>query len=320
MANNDVLTEDEMGALMDSVSSDATDSGDVVDERGHQRFDFKRREQGLLAQVPALEMINERHVTSLSQALQDEFRLVFGIEVSETRILKQDEFLKSMPVNACINMSKLKPWRGLSLVVIPADLLSLLIDSYFGGALKPSYSETVERRLTASELSINRRINETFHHCIAEAWRNVLPLSPEIVGCETNPELLPVGMGDELAVLFNFDVAVAEHKMSIQWLFPYADLESVRKLLARSVPASSKAAVDADWEPLLRQELLQIDAELTAVLATLELPLGKILELAPGSVIPMRMPDRVGIYLECTRVAEAEYGSSKGKKAVKLIS
>lgn len=305
---------------MDSASGSAASSGEDLDDQSPRRFDFARREQGLLAQLPGLELINERQVTHLSQALQAAFRIPFDIEISETRILKHDEFLKSVPINACINLSRLTPLSGLSLVLVPADLLSLLVDSYFGGALKQSYEETSERNLTASEMSINQRISEKFHESISVAWEDVLPLRPEIEGCETNPELLPNCSGEELAVLFNFDIELADHSTKIQWLFPYAALESVRKLLAGSLPASKNTTVDTDWEPILRQELMNIDAELTAVLTCLKLPLGQILELTPGSVIPLRMPEKVTLYMEDAVIAEAEYGASNGKKALKLIS
>lgn len=320
MANNDVLTEDEMGALRDSVASNPVSSEDNSEDLGPRRFDFAKREQGLLAQLPGLELINERQVTNLSDGLQKGFRIPIDIELSESRILKHDEFLKSVPINACINLSRLTPLSGLSLVVVPADLLSLLVDSYFGGSLKESYAETAERNLTNSEFSINRRINEKFNESIAVGWEEVLPLSPEIVGCETNPELLPARSLDELVVLFNFDVRLANHAMAIQWLFPYAALESVRKLLVGSVPASKNAAVDADWEPVLRQELMNIDAEMTAVLTHLNLTLGEILELTPGSILHFGMPEKVALYMGDSIIAEAEYGASNGKKAVKLIS
>jgi flagellar motor switch protein FliM len=319
MANNDVLTEDEKGALMDSVANDSSNCADVADQ-DYQRFDFSRREQGLLDQLPGLELVNERHVTSLERSLHEAFRIPFEIDISATRIIKYDEFIKSVPINACINLLKLKPLSGLSLVVVPVDILSLLIDSYFGGALRESYAETTERSLTASEFSVNTRICDRFQRAIATAWHEVLELTPEHSGCETNPELLPARPGDELVVIFTFSVSVAQHQLAMQWLLPYGALESVRKHLSSVTPAVKGAAVDADWEVLLRTELLSLETELTAVLSRVELPLGKILALKPGSVIPLRMPDIVSMYIDDALIAHAEYGAASGKKAIKLVS
>lgn len=320
MANKDVLTEEELGALMDTVSSDSADEQN--DDGEYQRYDFLRRQKSLLTEIPVLKMINDKQVLELNQGFHSEFNLSADISITESRILKLDEFMKLLPLNAGINLFRLSPLNGTSALVIPGSLMSLLVDVNFGGKLKESYEESEERVLTSSERRSNERILSRFFSSIVDGWSDVLVLEPQSQGFETNPEFAYIGVPDSLGVLVTFQFDIGEQQFPVYWLLPYAALESVRQRLisAEALAAPEAEGQTVDWGARIGQELLTVDTELQAKMTTFELPLGEVIKLGEGSIVPITMPSKVVLCIEDLPMVEAQYGASNGKKSVKIMS
>ncbi len=319
MSTKEVLSESELDALMDSVSSGAVPLEEGFPAQNCQSFDFSTREQVLLAQMPALETLNEKHSLAFTQAIRESFKLPAEVEMGEVQLIKLEEAIHGIHDPAGINILKIAPLSGVSYVVLPGGLLSFFVDRYFGGAVDESEFKPLQReKLTPTENRINEVLLEKFLSTMKEAWSGKMELSTEIISFETKPEFLQWGSPDELAMLFPMVVQVGEWKSSIDWIVPYAAFEPLRQKLGIS-GGNPTAKQGNDWEGYFRKELLSIDLEIRGVFTTRNVSISEVLSLKQGSIVPLKMPSEVSVWIEGQLISTGEHGVLNGNKSIKII-
>lgn len=317
MATKDVLSEGELDALMDSVSS-----GDVPLEAGSggqgcQPFDFNTREQTLLAQMPALRTINERHAMALADALHAQFKVNVEVAVDEIRLLRLAEVLAGIPEPSAINLMQLSPLNGSSLVVLPGEMLSYFVNQYFGGVPGSADGRAAREDLTPTERRISDVLAEKFLFSLVEAWKEKVAFTPEQLAFEVNPEFLPPLPYDEVAMQFRFKITVDEWQDEISWVVPYAAMEPLRGKLGDPAKRLQPQG-DKNWESYLRKELLGVDIEVAGLFASRQSSLGDVLGFQLGSVIPLKPPSDVTLCIEGQAFSRGEYGVTSGHKSIRI--
>lgn len=318
MSTKEVLSESELDALMDSVSSGDVDIEEDASSKSCQTFDFSTREQVLVAQMPALATINEKHSLFFTQAVRELFRVPAEVAVGEIQLIKMDEAIVQISEPSGINVLKIAPLTGVSLVVMPGELLSYFVDGYFGGTPGDSGSNLSARiNLTPTERRINDVLLEKFLTTLVSSWSGKIPLSAEKVSFETKPEFLQVGSPGELALRFPFVIQVGDWKSAIDWLVPYAAFEALRPKLG-SPAARSTTQSGSNWEDFFRRELLSINLEVRGVFTTRNVSIAEVLSLKRGSIVPLKMPSEVSIWSEGQLISNGEHGALNGNKSIKI--
>jgi len=319
MSTKEVLSESELDALMDSVSS-----GDVaLDEEGpvgdYESFDFSTREQVLLAQMPVLETINEKHSLAYTQEIRDSFKVPAEVQLGDIQLIKLNEAIDGIAEPSGINVLNIAPLIGVSFVVLPGELLSYFVDRFFGGTVADSVIKPITRiNLTPTEKRINDVLLEKFLSTMVEAWTGKVTLAPELISFETKPEFLAGGAPGELALLFPFELQVGDWKSSVDWIVPYATFELLRPKLGN--PAITSAVPSgSNWEEYFRRELLCVPLEVRGVFTTRDVTIAELLSLKEGSIVPLKMPSEVSVWVEGERISTGEHGSLNGNKSIKIM-
>lgn len=318
MSTEEVLSESELDALMDSVSSGDLDIEEDASGKSCETFDFSTREQVLLAQMPALVTINEKHSLVFTQAVRELFRVPVEVVVGEVQLTKMDEAIAQIPEPSGINVLKIAPLIGVSLAVLPGELLSYFVDGYFGGSPGDSSDNQSTRiNLTPTERRINDVLLEKFLATLVSSWSDKIPLSAEAVSFETKPEFLQVGSPGELALRFPFVIQVGDWRSAIDWLVPYTAFEALRPKLG-SPAARSTAQSGNNWEEFFRRELLSINLEVRGVFTTRSVSIAEVLSLKRGSIVPLKMPSEVSVWSEGQLISNGEHGALNGNKSIKI--
>lgn len=318
MSTKEVLSDDEIEALMDTVDDAAADPS-ALDENGdYQLFDFAARDNALLAQMPALKTINEKVCNELEETLAQSFRMPFEIEMADMEILKLDECLKSLGEFSAINLLKFDITSGLSLAVINGGLLSEIINRYFGASFNGGGLPQEERQLTPTEARMNERLLSHVLAALQIGWQEVTPLEVKLLATETNPDYVKLGSDEDMAVRFSIKLTVGEFSDTVQWLLPYAALEALRPKLGNLSRPLSDGKNSKNWSQILRQEMRAVDLDLTAVFTTIDVSLSEVLKLKEGSILPMRIPEMVKVYSGDVPIFAGEYGSFETNKAVSM--
>ena len=321
MSTKEVLSENELDALMESVSSGEAPSGDGEGLAGRhcQPFDFSTREQILLAQMPGLETLNEKHSLALTQATKEMFKVPVDVEVGDIQLVRLDEAINNIPEPSGINVLRIAPLSGVSIVVYPGDLLSVFVERYFGGAPDDTAVKQAPRiNLTPTEKRINDLLLESFLSTLVAAWSDKIVLSPDKVSFETKPDFLQGGAPGERALLFPFVTRIGSWESSIDWIVPYAAFEPLKAKLG-SLAVSSTARQGNNWEAYFRKELLSIELEVHGVFTTRNVSIADVLSLKQGSIVPLKMPSEVSVWVEGQLISTGEHGALNGNKSIKIV-
>ena len=319
MSKEDLLSQDEIDALLHGVDNGEVPTGDDLRARdGVARpIDLASQERIMRGRMPALEMINERLARHLRNSLSELLRRPLEITVNELRLDKFGEYMAALPVPTSLNMIRAKPLRGTALLVMDACLVFAMVDHFFGGGGR--FSSKVEGRdFTLTETRVMRMVMERVFRGLAEAWEPVLPLEFEYLKTEANPQFADMVRPTEVMVICGFKLELDGGGGELHVALPYSMIEPIRNLLeARQQLERSEG--DARWLKSLRDEIRLAPVEVSCKLVDLELSVAELLRLKPGDVLPMDMPERVTLYAEGIPAFHGRFGASQGRHAVQVI-
>lgn len=318
MSSKEILSEGELDALMESVTSGELPMDDESADTQCRPFDFATREQSLLAQMPGLKTINEKHAMGLARGFRELFRMPVEVEAKKVGLVRLNDVLVAIPDPSLINVVRTLPLNGESYLVISGELLSFLVDQYFGGASTGQRKRHPGNDLTPTERRINEVLATRFLLTLQAAWAEKVSLTAELVSTESNPDFLQLAGVNEWAATFTFELAISGWNSVIEWVVPYALLEPVRQKLASSVANVQKRPGNADWEAYIRSKLPSVELEVSAAFTSGTVSIAEILGLKKGSVIPLSGPNEVQVYVEGSQFCSGVHGAFNGNKSVKV--
>ncbi len=317
-SSKEILSEGELDALMESVSSGDLPLDDGSGDTQCRPFDFATREQSLLAQMPGLKTVNEKHALGLARGIRELFRMPVEVEARKVDLVRLDDVLHAIPDPSLINVVRTLPLNGDSYLVISGELLSFLVDQYFGGTSGSQRKRHPGNDLTPTERRINEVLATRFLLTLQAAWADKISLTAELVSTESNPEFLQLAAVNEWAATFTFELTIAGWSSVIEWVVPYALLEPVRQKLASTATKVPARQGSADWETHIRGKLPTIELEVSAAFTSGTVSIAEILGLKKGSIIPLSGPNEVLMYVEGSPFCSGIHGAFNGNKSVKV--
>lgn len=318
MATRDILSDDELDALLDSVTSGGVALDKPANPREVRSFDFTAREHSMLGQMPALQIIHEKLCFGFTRGLTDLFNIPVQISLESAGVCKLTDVFSKLPLPAGINILKLKPLPGTALFIVPPVLLFFLVDQYFGNT-NPEPDQVVARRAIApTERRINELLVRRFLEVLKQSWAEFLVLDGEHSRFESNPEFVQIADLGELMISVTLTLSFSNWTSDVQLIIPYASLEPVRAKLGSTLTAAS-AAADQNWSASLKRELMNVPVDLCGVYATAQLSLRRLMSLQVDDVIPIDSGSFAELLVDEVPLFYGEYGASQGKKSIKIF-
>lgn len=314
MASSDLLSQDEIDALLHGV-----DNGDVntdnVSDGVARPFDFTRQECIDRGRMPTLDMINDRFARSFRISLCNMLRHNADIAVGGVQMMKFSDYLHSLVVPTCFNLIKINPLRGKALCVIDPKLVFLSVDNYFGGSGRHARIEG--REFSPTEARVIQFMLKHALRDLEDAWKPVLPVALESLGEEDNPQYSNYVSPEDVVVVCSFQIELKGGSGTFYVVMPYAMLEPIRGLLNDTVHSDRSESAD-HWTAVLREEVKAAEVTLSCTLPLISLRLGDILKLKKGDIIPINHPDKITVVAEHVPLYRGSYGVYKGKKAITI--
>jgi flagellar motor switch protein FliM len=314
----DILSRDELDALMDGVKSGevATEAGSAApgEVRAH---DFARRDRSLQGRLPGLDQIVERASRQLRDNYYRMLRRRPEIASDTVRIETFEECLNTLAPNASVHVVRAKPLRGNGFVAIDAALVSTFVDFFFGGAGGPR-RQGAPRELTAGEQRVVQIALRDALSAFTAAWAPVTALELEIAGHAANLQYATLHASRDLVCTSRLHVAFEGGEGNLRFVLPYATIEPVRHLLDGS-PKSERVEGDARWTANLRDDVLDAEIELSSNLVETPIRIGDFLKLRPGDVIPIDIPELVTLGADAIPLFHARVGTAGGNNALRLV-
>lgn len=319
MSVSDLLSQDEIDALLHGVSSGDVDTEEAGDDNaeGIRSYDFTSQDRIVRGRMPTLEMVNERFARYFRISLFNMLRRTPEIAVGGVQMLKFAEYVHSLFVPTSLNMVRVLPLRGTALLVFDPKLVFVVVDNFFGGDGR--YHAKIEgREFTPTELRV---INMLMMQCfkdMKEAWTPVMNVDFEYLNSEVNPHFANIVSPTEVVVVSTFHIELEGGSGDLHVTMPYSMLEPIRDVLDAGVQ-SDRSERDERWIIALREEMQSARVELSVSLGTTELPLRAMLTLKAGDIIPFELPPLVTVRAEDVPVFRGVYGMAGGNSAVQAV-
>lgn len=317
MPVNDLLTQDEIDALLHGVDAGDVDTDGGQSPGGEPRgYDFTSQDRIVRGRMPTLEMINERFARHFRISLFNMLRRSGEVAVRGVQMMKFNEYIHSLFVPTSLNLTKVSPLRGTALFVFDPKLVFIVVDNFFGGDGR--YHARIEgREFTATEQRVIQLLLKQVFEDYTEAWRPVMPLEFEFQNAEVNPQFANIVSPSEVVVVSTFQIELDGGGGQLHVTMPYSMVEPIRELLDAGIQ-SDRTEVDERWRNSIRHQMQHAELELRSVLVERPISLRELMALKPGDVIPIELPEEVELLTEDIPLFTGRFGVHDGHLSVQV--
>ena len=316
---SDILSQDEIDALLHGVDSGDvdTDSNPFPTDGQARPYDFATQDRIVRGRMPTLDMINERFARYLRVHLFNLLRRSSEISVIGARVTKFSEYLHSLYVPTSLNLVRVYPLHGTALFVFDPKLVFGLVDNFFGGDGR-YYSRIEGRDFTPMEMRVIKNLLDASFSDMQKAWEPVMHLDFEFINAEVNPQFANIVSPTEIVVINDFHIELEGGGGNMHVTFPYSMIEPIREVLDTGLQ-SDRSGVDQRWQRALEEEIPLAKVEISSVLTEATLTVEQLLEVKPGDIIPVDLPEIVILNVEDIPLFRGKFGVSNGINAIKII-
>jgi flagellar motor switch protein FliM len=317
---SDILSQDEVDALLRGVQA-----GEIGTEEAKQKimsgvraYDLTSQERIVRGRMPGLEMANERFARYFRNSVSALVMKFVDISIHNLSIVKFGEFMKTIPFPSSINIFKMEPLKGYSLLVLEAPLVFAFVEFFFGGAtVKNVKSEG--RAFTSIEQRIIRKVVTMALSDLAQAWVGIAPIVPEHAGSEMNPQFVTIVTPSEIVIKVEIHVEVEDFTGKLFFCFPYSMIEPVKEKLYSGIQAD-KFDLDQRWVGRLKDILMSSSVGLVAEVGRLWLSCSDLMSLKEGDVLMLNkcVSDEMQLAVENVPKFLGMPGYSRGNQAVRI--
>lgn len=315
--NDSFLSQEEVDALLEGVTGESQKiEQEAAPADGVRGYNLSNQERIVRGRMPTLEIVHERFSRNLRLGLFNFIRRSPEISVGAVKVQKYSAFLRELVVPTNFNIVAVRPLRGNGLLVCEPTLLFGVIDSLFGGSGK-FHTRIEGRDFSPTEQRVIARLVEVVAEEYKKAWLGVYPLELEYLRSEMQPQFATVATPSEIVVTTSFALEIGDISGALHLCIPYATLEPIRDVLYSTVQGDAME-VDRRWVRLLSHEIQAAELTLVAELAQTDATVEQLLSMQAGDFIELERPPSVRASVEGVPLFECQYGTHKGKYALRV--
>ena len=286
---SNLLSEEELSALSSGVQDGSIETDTGFNTRVRVRkHDLASEDSSLGVNVSSVDMINERFIRLFRLGLLEVLRTSPRVNPTRVQILKFGDYLKGLKAPLSVNIVRMNPLRGNSVIIIDPNVVFSSLDSFFGGFGKGVGELPSGRLFTPTESRIIKIILEVFFRSLTEAWSPLLPLECEHISSEINPQFAQFADENDLVVLSRFeaDATASGGRGFIDLVYPYATLKPVRELLSsRLQSGDGNEESDKIWRQQLAAAVGDAKLDLRVSLGEIKTTLHHLNNLREGELL-----------------------------------
>lgn len=348
MAEKDVLSQEEIDALLESVDESADESAEVeaasspeisgkkkaktnkeeesgssvdsnteANDPGVKTLNFTGQERIVKGQLPVLDKIYDRVIRTFTADIYQLTAKDFEIKQDPLLFVKHRDFMGSLPNPSLMNIYKFKPLRGKAIILFDSTFVYDLVDYYFGGSSQ-FYAQKDKTDFTATEQRVMDVVTKKLISNLVHAWEPIIHLDILKVNEETNPQLVNIAEPEEMLLVARFSLNFGKETGTFYFILPYSMVEPIKQQLELGASRPDDE-IDPNWIKSLKEELMDVELTISAAMAQTTSTLGKIMSWQAGDFIPLEMSEIVTLDIEGTPSFTATLGSANEKRALKII-
>ncbi len=316
-----ILSQEEVNALLKGIETgDVATAAPQADEGGCRQYDLTSHERVVRGRMPTLEIISERFSRIFQVSMSAMLKKMVEVNMVSVELMKFGEFMKHIPLPACINIFKMDPLKGFSLLVVDPRVIYLLIDNFFGGKAQ-THVKIEGRDYTPIEHRLIRKIVNLCLQDIEKAWRPVHPVSVQYSRTEINPQFASIVTPAEIVIVIVFNIEVDSSPGRLQVCIPYPCIEPIKEKLQAGYQ-SDNFEVDQKWMDRFKEQLSECSLSVSVELGGTMVRIKDLLNLSAGDIIILDKPadENIVARIEGTPKFAGRPGVFRGNLAFQIMS
>ena len=191
-----------------------------------------------------------------------------------------------------------------------------LVDNFFGGDGR--HAKIEGREFTPTELRVVRMVLDQAFIDLQEAWHAILDVEFEYMNSEVNPALANIVSPSEVVVISTFHIELDGGGGDLHITMPYSMIEPIREMLDAGFQ-SDVDDQDERWSKAIREDILDVRVPLRSTVVRRQLKLRDILNMQPGDVIPVEMPENMLLRANGVPTFKVKLGAHHGNLALQVL-
>ena len=222
----DVLSQNEIDALLKQLSSGELDVDEINDEPAVKikDYDFARPSKFSKEHLRTLEIIFEHFGRLVSSNFPAYLRKNVQIDVMNSEAVTYSEFANALSNPVLLGIVNFAPLNGNILIEVASNLGYAIIDRMLGGMGDPLEKA---RDFSEIELSVLERIFSILVDLLREPWQNVIEIHPRLERIETNSQFAQIISPGEMIAIVTINVAIGTVEGLMNICLPFMTLEDI---------------------------------------------------------------------------------------------
>lgn len=280
---------------------------DTIDVRD---FDLASPEHRIGALQAILDNVCKQFERTLKHAFYQLLRQPIDIHVEQQDTKKLQEYLKTLNQPSVYREFTVSPHDMHGTLAMESQVLYTMVDLFFGGkGTKP--------RESAEMSDTEVRLVERFFHVALEhfssAWHSVTDWQSAL----TSKNTLRLGghwQSNPLYQICRFKLSISGQEGWFDIALPFNGLDFLRDLQFQQ----DELETDPEIRARVEQKICQAPLRLNATLAERRLPLGDVMDLRPGDVIPIELPGEVTVRAGSTSLYSARVAQNNSSLVLQI--
>lgn len=316
----DVLSQNEIDALLKQLNSGELDVDDVSDEPAVKikDYDFARPAKFSKEHLRTLEIIFEHFGRLVSSNLPAYLRKNVQVDVMSSEAVTYSEFSNALSDPVLLGIVNFEPLNGNILIELASNLGFTIIDRMLGGMGDPLEKQ---RNFSEIELSVLERIFVVLVDLLREPWENVIEVQPRLERIETNPQFAQIISPSEMIAIVTINVAIGTVEGLMNICLPFMTLEDIMDKLNTKYWFSTMQNKDEQtYDEYIETAINKAQIPIKALLGKSSISVIDFINLQIGDIIRLNthVDDELDVYVGNIVKFKALPGAGGDKYAVKV--
>ncbi len=319
---DDVLSQNEINALLNAVDSGSVDTEDSKAIAEHHKefrsYDLTSNDRIIRGRMPTLDIINERLARYMRASFFNLLRKPVEVVQQQMQLIKFSDWLVTIAVPACLNIFRIPPLRNMCLFAMDANLMFGLVDHLFGG--NGGRYRVEGREYSTIELQVIRRVIQNVLEDMQKSWNPIIEIEPEFIRTEVNPQFATIASPSDVIINVSFEFEIeASEKGHMDLVIPYSVIEPIRQQLSSAVQTEQDIN-DSTWHGIIRETILGVAVDMQVLLGNGEITVNDLMNLKIGDTLPLNTDanSSLNATIGGVHVATGRPVTSRGRLALKL--
>lgn len=316
----DVLSQNEIDALLKQLSSGELDADDIKDEPAVKikDYDFARPAKFSKEHLRTLEIIFEHFGRLVSSNLPAYLRKNVQVDVMNSEAVTYSEFSNALSNPVLLGIVNFAPLNGNIIIELASNLGFAIIDRMLGGM-----GESLEkaREFSEIELSVLERIFTILVDLLREPWKNVVEIYPRLERIETNSQFAQIISPSEMIAIVTISVAIGNVEGLMNICLPFMTLEDIMDKLNTKYWFSTMQEKDEEsYDEYIELAIHKAQIPIKALLGKSSISVMDFINLQVGDIIKLntKVDEELDVYVGNIVKFKALPGSGADKYAVKV--